>query len=310
MEVRRLLLLSILFTLTLTLLPVLRAETKTLSRQHRLFACEDISNSPADAPNAIAAYHGYDYTEVHAEESPAGDQGGIKEAMVSKYRTRYEKWKREFLSTEMGRAEWASYELNPRFTLTIDVSDKNPKGAWTGDYKWDPAGNLIAARITLGSRIEEGFPNPIYYPVMNSLTVAESMYEIDRDILAATKIAHEFGHVKRMADSANSSLSRLQNQLMPLYNKIFLSNGRNASDPRLLELVQQIGGTPVEIWEDREYWGEINAMLFIRDRFDKRLRCSVFSQIKQSVDLYAKNYEERFLTIARSGSPSHRCAWE
>ena len=43
---------------------------------------------------------------------------------------------------------------------------------------------------------------------------------------------------------------------MPQYNKIFLSNGRNANDPRLIELAKQIGGTPVEIWEDREYWGK------------------------------------------------------
>jgi YD repeat-containing protein len=311
MELMRIISLIILFALPLCLLPIapLSAQHEELSAEHGSSNREDISDSPGVVPPAIAAYHGYNYADAYAEKS-SSDHGGIKEDILGKYKPRYQKWKREFLSTEMGRREWASYEQNPRFTLTIDISDDNPKGASTGEYKWDAAGQLIGAHITLGAHLEEGFPNPIYYPVMNSLTLADSMYEINDDILAATKIAHEFGHVNRMAASIDSSLYRLQNELMPLYNKIFLSNGRNPSDPRLLELVRQIGGTPVEIWEDREYWGETNAMLYIRDRFDKNLRCSLFSRIKRSVDLYAKSYEERFLTIARSVPPSHKCGWE
>jgi hypothetical protein len=97
---------------------------------------------------------------------------------------------------------------------------------------------------------------------------------------------------------------------MPEYNQIFLSNGRDARDPRLLELAQRMGATPVEIWEDREYWGETNAMLYLRDRFaDDGFRCLLFSRIKRSLDLYAKGYEERFLNIAESLPSDRRCGW-
>ena len=54
---------------------------------------------------------------------------------------------------------------------------------------------------------------------------------------------------------------KLENRLIPVYNQIQLSNGHNVSDPRLVDLARQMGGTPVEIWEDREYWGETNDVL-------------------------------------------------
>ncbi len=251
-------------------------------------------------------------TDYHGDRIPwtaSADQNGIKEEIPSKYQSRYQRWKKEFLSTEMGRKEWNLYAYHARFSLTLAISSDNAKGASTGDYKWDAAGRLIAARIVLGSNLDDGFPNPIYFPVMNSLELAESTDEINGDTLAATKIAHEFGHVKSMASGMNASLYRLQMQLIPQYNNIFLSNGRNINDPRLLELARQIGGTPVEIWEDREYWGETNAMLYIRDKFDESLRCSLFSRIKRSLDLYAKTYEARFIKIAQSVPSVNRCAW-
>ena len=97
---------------------------------------------------------------------------------------------------------------------------------------------------------------------------------------------------------------------MPQYNRVFLSNGRDANDPRLIELARKMGATPVEIWEDREYWGETNAMLYLRDRFaDDGFRCLLFSRIKRSVDLYAREYEERFLNIAQSTPSGRRWGW-
>ncbi len=136
-----------------------------------------------------------------------------------------------------------------------------------------------------------------------------SSNRIDGNTLAATKLAHEFGHVNRTG-KADSTVYQLQSQLIPQYNKIFLTNGRNANDPRLLEMAQKIGGTPVQIWEDREYWGEANAMVYLRDRFtDENLRCPLFSRIRHSVDLYAKNYEPRFLEIARATPSRKICGW-
>jgi len=224
---------------------------------------------------------------------------GIKEIIPDKYKENYLQWKSEFLAAETGRRQWESFEQNPNFTLTIIVSKDDRNGAGTSKYKWDESGTLIAATITLGRRIDEGYPNPIYYPVMNSLAQCKLSYGVSGNILAAAKFAHEFGHVNRMA-LTDGALYRLQSQLIPVYNRILLSNGRNTHDPRLLELAQQMGGTPVEIWEDREYWGEANAMLYLRDRITKESeQRALFSRIMRTVELYSKSYAERFDQIAQ-----------
>ena len=67
-------------------------------------------------------------------------------------------------------------------------------GARTGKYEWDDAGELVAVTITLGSQIDAGYPNPAYYPVLNSLQGLKSKLKIG-NILAAAKIAHELDHV-------------------------------------------------------------------------------------------------------------------
>lgn len=259
-----------------------------------------------DTSSATISYHGVEPVAGTARS----DRGpGIKEDIPGKYLARYEAWKAEFLSTEVGREQWAQFKADPNFTLTITVSRDNAEGATTGAYRWSEQGALIAATIVLGTRLDEGYPNPIYFPVMNSLVPTESLTRIDGNTLAATKIAHEFGHVKRTSQ-VDSAVYQLQTQLIPQYNKIFLSNGRNARDPRLVEIESKIGGTPVRIWEDREYWGEANAMVYLRDRFtDERMRCALFTKIKSSVDLYAKSYETRFLEIVRATPNQKTCGW-
>jgi YD repeat-containing protein len=236
------------------------------------------------------------------------ERGGIKEEIPDKFRDKYEAWKNEFLSTETGRRQWETYAHNKGFTLTINISSDNRRGATTGRYKWNDAGELVGATITLGSQIDEGYPDPVYYPVMNSLSWSGGSDLSSGRLLAATKIAHEFGHVNR-ALSVDGSIYRLQNQLMPVYKRIFLSNGHDARDPRLLKLARQMGGTSVEIWEDREYWGEVNAMLYLRDRIPERnSRCMLFSRIRRTVEAYAEPYEERFKQIARL-EPA-LCSWQ
>ena len=264
-----------------------------------------LSNQPPSAPNRWSPSD-----KALNNHSLQPTDRGIREVIAEKYKRRYEEWKTDFLSTEMGRAEWDNYSRNDHFLLTIMVTEENSRGAGTSKYKWSDSGELIAATITLGGRISEGYPNPIYYPVMNSLAPGNSAYPVTGSILAATKIAHEFGHLDRMART-DAVIYRLQSQLIPEYNTILLSNGRNTRDPRLIELAKEMGGTPVEIWEDREYWGEVNAMVFLRDRISKQgYQCSVFNKIKEFVDLYAKAYRERFAEVAESGSGSYRCSWQ
>lgn len=258
-------------------------------------------------PSLVTEYHG-SATETYA--APSSDEGGIKEIIPAKYATRYLAWKKDFLSTQAGRDQWAIYDNNPNFTLTITVSRDNAEGAATGKYRWDQSGKLVAATITLGSRLDNGYPNPIYFPVMNSLVETESDLPISGNTLAATKLAHEFGHVLRTAQ-VDAHLYQLQGQLIPQYNKIFLANGRQDNDPKLMDLARQMGGTPVTIWEDREYWGETNAMLYLRDRITQNdMRCSLFSRIRHSVDLYAKQYEKRFFDIAHASPSTKLCGWQ
>jgi len=258
-------------------------------------------------PSLVAEYHG---SEAGTYVANAADEGGIKEVIPAKYAARYQAWKKDFLSTEAGRDQWAIYEKNPDFTLTITVSRDNAEGAATGKYRWDASGKLVAATITLGSRLDNGYPNPIYFPVMNSLIATESYVPISGNTLAATKIAHEFGHVIRTSQ-VDAHLYQLQGLLIPQYNKIFLANGRKAGDPKLVDLAQQMGGTPVTIWEDREYWGETNAMLYLRDRITENdMRCSLFNRIRHSVDLYAKQYEKRFFDIAHASPSTKLCGWQ
>jgi YD repeat-containing protein len=224
---------------------------------------------------------------------------GLVESVPAKYLERYQAWKNDLLSTESGRSQWAAYASNPRFTLTVVVGDDDRHGAGTGGYKWDDSGQLVAATITLGSRIDEGYPNPIYYPVMYSLSPLSETYPVEGSVLAAAKIAHELGHVKQAA-STSGELYRLQNQLMSVYNQTLLSNGRDTRDKRLTELARKMGGTPVQIWENREYWGEVNAMLFLRERFkNEEQQRALCTRVRRTVEQYAPDYAERFEQVTQ-----------
>ena len=224
-------------------------------------------------------YHSVSMIESENDIVKTPTDGGIREDIPAKFKEKYLKWKTELMSSDYGHQEWERYEANKNFILTITVSGTEGQGAGTGEYKWNDEGELVEATITLGNKIDKGFPNPIYFPVMNSLSSYSDSYEISGSLLAAAKFAHESGHVNSTYKTS-SKVFRLQNSLMPTYNKILLDNGYNVRDQRLLDLVAQMGGTPVEIWENREYWGETNAMRYLLDRIHKEeFYCSVFNKI-------------------------------
>jgi len=220
--------------------------------------------------------------------------GGIRLDIPEKSTEKFENWKAELLSTDFGRQQWDQYANNKNFILTITISSKKGRGAGTDKYLWDDDGKLVGATITLGDNIEKGYPDPIYYPVMNSLSAEDTTYSISGRVLAATKLSHEIGHVNQTA-KANRNNLLLQNKLMPEYTTIFLSNGRDSKDQKLVQLAQQMGGTPIEIWESREYWSEVNAMLYLKERISREnYYCFVFNKIKRNIEEYAKDYEKRF----------------
>ena len=241
---------------------------------------------------SIALSYDLFFPTVSIVETPR--DGGIREDIPKKYLDRYERWKTELLSTEFGRRQWEAYANNSGFVLTIKMSGDKGKGAGTDNFQWDGNGSFVGATITLGNQIDDGYPNPIYYPVLNSLSADQSSYLISGRILAATKLSHELGHVAQAA-TANRFLIEKQSKLIPEYTSIFLKNGHNTRDEKLVELAQEIGGTPIEIWESREYWSEVTAMKYLSERIkDEDYYCFVFNKIRSNVSTYAKDYVDRF----------------
>ena len=246
--------------------------------------------------------------ETRGTSRVTASEHGIKETVPDEFRERYDKWKAELLSTDFGRDQWAKYENDPNFLLKIVVTSDKKCGAGTGDYKWDDNGKLVGATITLGKNLDRGFPDPVYYPVMNSLSMLIEPGAVKGNILASAKFAHEFGHVDQTA-VADGHVYQQQEKLMTAYYTIFLKNGYNTKDPRLVELAQDLGRQPIEIWEDREYWGEANAMRFLVARMGKEDSsfCSVLGNIRRNVNSYAPTYETRFDQIAEANLPVDAC---
>jgi hypothetical protein len=232
------------------------------------------------------------FNDVGVKARP--NERGIKEVVPKQFLARYEKWKNELLATDYGREMWKKYEDNADFLLTIKVSAGRKSGAGTDDFEWDADGKLVAATITLGKDLDKGFPDPVYYPVMNSLASQREIHSMTGDLLASTKIVHEIGHVTFTAQ-ANSQIFQQQNRLIENYYRIFLNNGFNTRDPRLVMLENELGARPLDIWEDREYWSEVNALRYLVERIDREsFYCSVLNKIRSNVVEYANRYQARF----------------
>jgi hypothetical protein len=81
------------------------------------------------------------------------------------------------------------------------------------------------------------------------------------------------------------------------YLQIFNSNGYNTHDTRLLQLSEQMGGTPVSIKQDREHWAEIGALLYLRERLPElSKRSKLPTPVKQAIDEFYSAYPGRFQT--------------
>ncbi len=121
----------------------------------------------------------------------------LREVIPAKYQKKYLKWKHDYLSTVEGRTQWERYTLNPNFILTITISREEAEGARVDRFLWDDLGNLVGATIILGNRLDSGYPSSINYPITCSLAPGNLPPEVKGTILAATKLAHEFGHLNR-----------------------------------------------------------------------------------------------------------------
>lgn len=216
--------------------------------------------------------------------------GGVREPVPDKYLKKYLRWKAEYLSTEAGRRQWRRYADDERFTLTVTVSPELGRGGLVSDYRWDEAGRLVGATITLGDGLDGGLPPSLYYPVTSALAAAEEADGLSGDILAAAKLAHEFGHVNRAADTGAALFER-QNKLAARYAELFEESGYNARDPRLDDVTRMLGGTPFEVKREREHRAEANALVFLQERMSAEAgKNALFRQIRKSVEEYGEKH--------------------
>ena len=210
---------------------------------------------------------------------------GLNEQVPEKYRGRYDRWKEAFLSTGVGRELWLSYACNPDFRLTVAVSDSFGEGGQVKleDYRW-VENRLVAATIVLGHRLDRGYPESIYYPVLSSLYYMRLGWDSGRpdDILAAAKIAHELGHVDQAAKS-DPIRFRLQNRLSKIYTSLFISNGYDADDPALVEMATLMGGAPTTLTGQREYWAETYALRYLLDKLGPGKRRSLRRLVRRTL---------------------------
>jgi hypothetical protein len=221
---------------------------------------------------------------------PSGSH--VKELIPAKYKQRYVKWKNEYLSTLSGWSQWQRFALNSDVALTITISTKEAEGARVNAFQWDENGKLLAATIVLGNKLDSGYPSSVNYPITCSLAPGNLPSEVKGKILAATKLAHEFGHLNQIMNM-DGRLYKLQNQLMLEYNAIFNANGRNTQDPRLLELADRMHGTPVSIAQDRESWAEIGAILFLEEKLREEYKLKMPRSIRDAINGYWLTYPER-----------------
>jgi hypothetical protein len=209
----------------------------------------------------------------------------LKEQIPRQYRERYDRWKATLLAADIGRQLWVRYACNPAFRLTIIVSERMEKGGGTKleDYQWDE-GRLTAATIILGHRLDRGYAEPVYYPVLSSLYYLKVVWDAGEpdNILAAAKFVHEFGHIDQAA-KADPVRFQLQNELSKVYASHFESNGYNNDDPALVELAAQMGGEPTILKGQREYWAETYALRYLLSRLRPGKRRELLRSVRKAL---------------------------
>lgn len=233
--------------------------------------------------------------------------GNLTEQVPVPYRERYDRWKAAFLSVEVGRRLWLRYACDPDFRLTIAVSKDEGGGAEvvSDDYRWD-GGKLVGATIVLGYQLDRDYPYQMYYPVLGSVAFT---HELGKNLLAAAKIAHEFGHIDHTANSDGASYQS-QNELGRVYTSHFASNGHNIDDPVLTDLAKRMGGTPLDICIQREYWAETYALRYLLEKLPPRERLQLLRKVRDSLasapSLYYVPSQAEWEDLTSSFRPAQR----
>lgn len=209
-------------------------------------------------------------------------KGLANEDIDPKYRKRYQRWKAELLRTKFGRVLWSKYWNNQQFRLSISIAP-NPggqHGASIAGYHWNANGDLNAATIVLGPKLDSDYPTDDHqYPILASLRPEIGEVTLLPETVAAAKFAHEFGHIEVVAASSQR-LYCLQQFLAPIWNRVFFASGR-VSQP---EIERLMGGTPSEVSTQYEIDAEISGSLrFLNDRFPGKPGAHMPGRIRRAI---------------------------
>ena len=206
---------------------------------------------------------------------------------------RYERWRAAYLATKSGQATWNKYRDDPDFTLNIAVADRGSdlanKGAEVHDNVFDANGNYTGATLTLGKNPGSGVPSATEYPITSTVGDQKS------EVIAITKIAHEFGHLEDNR-SLGKAFYQLQ-QAFDAYNarQAELTAQRASPSARANDLVlgtfsrqfQLFYGTTMDaVGTGREIRAERATIPVLRDHFGKNTP----SAIKSAIEKYEKTY--------------------
>jgi RHS repeat-associated protein len=207
----------------------------------------------------------------------------------------YQKWKKAFLATEAGRAQWDKYNNDHSITITISMGQNagGKEGAETTPT-FDAAGKLTGASIVLGTDFAKNVPSGENYPISSSLTPSEQYGSpISREARAVTFLGHEFGHVEDAQRIGGKEWQR-QNQLIEQARDGFNKQGQPYFNSReYQQVVSQLGGTPVSIGTQRENRAEAYTISVLRQYFAKGAgHGGMPKRVNQAIQNYQKAHPQ------------------
>jgi len=92
------------------------------------------------------------------------DQTGIREEIPENSWLVTSNGKESFWPPEVGRQQWATIKQSELHS-TVVVTRDNPEGGTNQRLQMERTRQLVAATITLGSRLDAGRAQPGYFPV-------------------------------------------------------------------------------------------------------------------------------------------------
>jgi RHS repeat-associated protein len=208
----------------------------------------------------------------------------------------YQEWKKAYLSTKAGQAEWNKYNDNHNVTITITMGTNagGKEGAETTP-SFDAKGNFTGATIVLGTDFAKNDQlNTSEYPISGSMTgtAEHSNSIISRTDRAVDFFAHEFGHV----DDAQKqgALWVQQTELLKQSQEGFAKQGQawlNSNEYK--QIVSRLGDTPANISTGREHRAEAAVIPVMRDYYAKGAgHGSMPSRVKQAIQNYEKAHPQ------------------